>query len=169
MQRGARVGIIVSLLGIGLDLLIDSFGSRKVISEFLPVLEAFLPIIGVGVLVSVLSYVGFGARNNLRDWAVSHNASVRADLLNLLECSEEVDRLAASLKTAAKPPINLPNMHRFFLLQEKHRGWFPKGMKMGEIKNKAARYSEIFCTYGYIKGRYRIARIERQEKGGKSE
>ena len=42
-------------------------------------------------------------------------------------------------------------------------------MKMGEIKNKAARYSEIFCTYGYIKGRYRIAQIERQEKGGKSE
>ena len=167
MHRAVWVGTaVLFLFGLGWDLLLDWFGSRTVISGFMPALEAFFPIVGISILGGVLIYVCVTTGDYFRRWAVSRNDALDVDFRKLMESARTVGEMPALMAT--KTPIDLPTMYRYFLLQEKYRRWFPESMKVGEVINKAARYSEILRLHGYLKGRYKIARIERQESRVKS-
>ena len=153
VRSSSAVSAIVGICAVGLDLLVDMFGARTVIAEAVPVLEAFLPIIGVVAVAMGLSL----AVGMLHAWdqarATFHerelnNYAFRSDPtrpgIDELDDAREVARFVASAQMAKK--------------------WIPISKHDAANQFAAQHAAELFRTYGYLRGRIRVRRLRRQLK-----
>lgn len=66
----ALAGAAIATIGwIGFDLLLDFYGARTIIARALPVMEAFLPAIGFGLLAGIVSAAAIWIRGYFRSRA----------------------------------------------------------------------------------------------------
>lgn len=157
-QRRLLDGVLVSLLGVGSDLIgvVDLFGSRKMIEDALPILGAFAPHFGVCVVLSTL-FVAFGRANDI---------SIR-ELDEIQRCGGEMMKWASEDPTDIKAMPSSQSNLRWIVLSKKYRRWLKnpapeRPNNILDLMNDAASCAETMRAYGYIRGRFIICSERRQ-------
>ena len=142
------------MFAFGWGLAVDLYGTRTVIGEAIPILEAALPFVGIALIVSV-SLVG-------SKYAKHH--AIR-ELQELQRCGEElVDWASRSQQQEQELPRSQSRL-RFVILARKYRAWLKEPAKnpsVGDSVRGAAECAETLRAYGYIRGRFAIWRSRRQ-------
>ena len=134
--------------GLGWDLVLDHFGAKTVIQEAMPILEVFLPHIGIGIIVSVVT-----ATIGYLKWLLI------SDLEELQRCGNQVTDWATKPKSHSKPRHE--TQLRFLKLIKKYRSWVERSgsekiQNSSEAVLNAAECAETLRAYGYFRGRWKI-------------
>ena len=139
--------------------MVDIFGGRKVITEALPILSAFLPSIGFGILCGAFVGGCIGIRNL--------DAALCAPIIEELDrIVDSGDAFFAGIRTRQLPRKDAGTFH---VLPEKYLKWIANienGSSSWDDRslNRAAQFSEILRAYGYFRGRWKIRQERLREK-----
>ena len=173
MRWSAGVFVIGTVFGVGFDLILDHFGTRRIISESAPVLTALLPHIGIGLVCGAI--VGVGVLLKKTD---EHLADVMiTDLDRFVKAGKEYVKWASRIEQALMQRsdfspdehelLRIENpavMHRYIELGRKHfriLGVDVSSIYPSHIRDSmelAAKYAEMIRAHGYLKGRWLIFR-----------
>ena len=156
-KRYVSFGVVVSLVALGWALLTDFVGTRETISMAIPVLEALLPFVGLGLIAGTLA------------WSVDYlRRRVIHDLEELQSCGEALTDWASDLQSgiAARGPRAQNNL-RFVILMRKYKRWIRTSADRntsGDAVREAAECAETLRAYGYVRGRIAIWNSRRKWK-----
>ena len=138
---------------LSFELVLDIFGGRKVITEALPIIEAFAPIVGIAILSGTVAWVLRYSWQRLHAWDRRKASRIAADL-GLIQSREDL------LDIGMMPDRRRASQQG--LVVEKYQQWFfdEHGQKLdpfGEAASfRATHFSEILSMYGFIRGRRKI-------------
>lgn len=138
-----RSGVCTTLAAVAEELLLGYFGGDKVIAEALPVLVAFMPPVGIGILLGLLAYtaclviIANNRRNDRKKNQVTYDL---APLLEVLRKNEEGFNIKEEEKQRAR------------LAWEKYRRWLPEDPNDAHLYAKLSRILAIVQMYGYKEG-----------------
>ena len=148
------------MLGFGFDLigvfewLGVNFGAHVMITEYIPILSAFLPYVGLFIVLSVV----FGAFERLKAMAIN-------DLEEIQRCGEELMDWASTDPTSM---IDVPRGQtrvRHTILSKKYEKWLkdPRmDRSVSDVVLDAATCAETLRAYGYVKARFIIWKKRRR-------
>ena len=179
MRWSVGVFVIGTVFGLGFDLVLDHFGTRRIISETAPVMTAMLPHIGIGLVCGAI--VGVGVLFKKID---EHLADVTiTDLDQFVKAGKEYVKWAsrieqALMQTSYLSPeehelLRIKNpamMHRYIELGRKHfriLGVNVSSIDPPQIRDSmetAAKYAEMIRAHGYLKGRWLICRNRKKNQ-----
>ena len=175
MRRTISLGSILSCVSIGLTLHFNISGTRQLIADTQPVLEAVLPLIGIVFLSFGVALVFLEGKN----WFKSKTGRIIEDLIGFTEA----DKDRQLWQYYASRPYNRRSDHitdekhiqeaenRFRAIGEKYVKWLAVNDSSGdptfdsESVKTAFRYAEIFRAHGYLKGHYRIYKNQKKKNG----
>lgn len=172
MRQYSRHAAVIFALGVAFDLVLDLLGTRQVVSETLPIVTAFLPHIGLGVIGGVSFYV----YNELKKIDTLRGETTISDLQDFVKASkiynswlESAQFLADHVDPDQIPALDKPEMeHRYKTLGSKYSKWLEVADKNGnatfnlESEKRAIQYAEIIRAHGYFKGRRYIYKERRK-------
>ena len=146
-RNAIRGGIVATLLGIAEELLFGLFGGDEVLAEAWPVLVAFMPPVGIGILFGLAVYL----------LCIALNAKMVRDERNKKQSIDEMRWLARFLDLLNKGKIvNQETRQKGILAWEKHKKWFPDDLDDQAVFKRAHRIIEIMNMYGYSAGLKKI-------------
>ena len=166
MRRTISLGSILSCVSIGLTLYFNISGTRQLIADTQPILEAVLPLIGIVFLSFGVALVCIEGRN----WIKSITGRIIEDLIGFTEADKDRQlwRYYASQSYNRQTDHITDEKHiqeaenRFRAIGEKYASWLAMDCSGGdptfdsESVKKAFRYAEIFRAHGYFRGHCRI-------------
>ena len=155
------IGLLVATLALALDLIVDAFGARAVIAQALPIVQGFLPIIGIGLLgfavMFVLALVG--------EWGQSRSATIIADMNEYTNAMDLLERPYHKIGTEAN---RRRARQTLYVLGEKYGDWLkvppPSGGTPGvrTVQDRATYIAQVFRTHGHLRALRMIRRRRRQ-------
>ena len=147
IRKAIRTGGIAALVCIAEELLFGLFGGDQVIAEAVPVLVAFMPPVGIGLLVGSGAYVVFVLLSTKKRKDDRKKMEIVYDfrsLLHVLERRRQSFYIGEEEKQSAK------------LVFEKYKRWMPKSLDDAGLYARVARISEIMQMYGYKDGMKKV-------------
>lgn len=153
-----RWGLVIAGLGflfsLGFDLARDTFGAQRIIAEAAPFARAFLPSVGVGLLVSSVTGSAFA----IKAWDDYRRDSAIADMEAFINAAERLRRM--SERGSAASGVGLDDYTeaavRVGVIGNKYRRWLGDDSQRilpHKSEIRAAHCAEIFRAYGYVRGR----------------
>ena len=159
------LGAISTMSWLGWDLLVDEFGARAVIGQAAPILLAFLPGIGVGLIVgSVVLLCGL-VTSEVRAWGGTRCSEITRDLTELNAALDFLNR--------RHKPINEPQdrerraRYTRRVISAKYETWLrptrPDGITppAQTVQDRSAHIAQVFRTHGYFRGYRELRRLLR--------
>ena len=162
---------VFTILSFGNDLITNWFGTQRLIAETAPILEAFLPHIGIGLigaslLVTVSSNYKRLCTYLLETTIIDLNSFVEAH--EVKGNCERMIQIALNANESVAEIIDeyyVPEMEdRHEILSRKYRKWLINTDKEGKYTDdghsgfRASKCIEYFRVYGYFVGRWYIWR-----------
>ena len=168
MRRTISLGSILSCISIGLTLYFNISGTRQLIADTQPVLEAVLPLIGIVFLSFGVALITV----ELRRFARNHTEAVIADLDRFILAGKEYVKWVSFVDNALNYTNDYESLrnkkpkmeYRYKTLGQKHFRLL--GVDVSKFNpsyildsmDTAAKHRELLRAYGYIKGRWMICR-----------
>ena len=153
IRKALRTGGIAALVCIAEKLLFGLFGGDQVIAEAVPVLVAFMPPVGIGLLVGSGAYIVFVLLSAKRRKDNRKKMDIVCDLgslLHVLQRSRNGSYVGEEERQSAK------------LVFEKYKRWMPKSPDDAGLYARVARISKIMQMYGYKDGMKKVDKEMKQ-------
>ena len=148
VRKALRVGIVATLVCVAEEFILDLFGGGQVIAQAVPdVLAAFLPPVGIGILVGSVVYVAL----------VLISLRKREDDRKKFQIVYELEPLlhVVGLKMKNRG-VSEEDKQRAKLAWEKYKKWMPESPDDERLYARLSRISAIMKLYGYRDGVKRI-------------
>ncbi len=156
----SKTAVFISIFGFGVDLigvfdwLEVNFGAHVMIAEYAPLLSAFLPYVGLFIVLSLV----FGTIERLKTRAIN-------DFEEIQRCGEEcVDWASADVISMINTPRGKTRL-RYIILSKKYEKWLKEprnGHSANNVVLDAASCAETIRAYGYVRGRFIIWKKRRR-------
>lgn len=153
MRWRVGIGFTGSVLGIGFELFLDLFGTRRIIDETVPMLSAFLPLTGIGLISGTVFFAAVMVCIGIRRYFANLTETTIEDLENFILAHERPRRRYPSQNEIAQCRA------RIRILGNKYSNWLADSNIEGEpefgreSEGKARHYIETVKAHGYFKAR----------------
>lgn len=150
-----------AMLSAGLGLVVNLFGTQRILSETSPYLSAFLPHIGIGLVLGAM----VGMYNGLQKACKTRANVIISDLDSFVVAYNEYTKeLANSSMILYKLISESQPAFRYKTLGNKYSRWIAMKSDEGNTffdansRAKATKYAEFFRVYGYFWGHWHVCR-----------
>lgn len=164
-------GTIGAVALLGFDLMLDMFGAKQLIADAIPILRAFLPAVGFGLLVGTI----VAAASVVRAWDRMRSVDIVGELEYFSEAVSSFIAKGMTSRLSAGTGMSSYDATRFQnarVIGEKHSSWLYDDesvlLNNRSSLERSVRFAAIFRIHGYIRGRRLIGKELRKIRAQQS-